>query len=146
MHNSLNQTKTIKELMEMNLLKDEGRNVYVMVNDNRKYTVNNASHSAFSFGDNSQNTVTNNTGVSDDILKALLKEIDASELTSDAKEELKELVEATQVESEAEQPKKSVIRRMLDGSKGIIDSINSSPALIETYTKWAQFIQNPPTQ
>ncbi|WP_339216314.1 hypothetical protein [Solibacillus sp. FSL W8-0372] len=129
----------------MGLLKDEGRSIFVMVNsDNRQYTFTDVKNSAISTGDYANSTVTNN-GISEDILKTLLKEIDASELEQNAKEELKELVETAQAESEADKPKQSVIKRMLEGSKSIIDGINSSPALIETYTKWAQFIQNPPT-
>ena len=104
------------------------------------------SNSIVSFGEGANNTVinNNNNGVSEDLLMKLFKEIDASELKGEDREELKELLEEAQAASSAENPKKSVIKRMLEASKGIIDSVNSSPALIETYTKWAQFIQNPP--
>ena len=145
MHNGINHFKTIKELIDRGLLRDEGNNVYIM-NDNRQYTVNNPQGSAFSFGDNSTNkVVNNNNGMSEDLLMNLLKEIDVSNLKSEEKEELKELVEAAQDASEAENPKKSVIKRMLEASKGIIDTVTNSPALIDAYTKWVQFLQNPPT-
>jgi|GEM_PF-6854771 len=131
----------------MGLLKDEGSSVFIMVNnDNRKFTVNSSPNSAISLGDNSTNIVNNNNnGVSEDLLMQLFKEIDASELKSDEKSELKELVEAAQDASEAENPKKSVIKSMIDASKGIIDTVSNSPALIEAYTKWVSFLQNPPT-
>lgn len=127
----------------MGLLKDKGRFVFIM-EDNRQYTVNSPQGSAISFGDNSTNTVTNNNGVAADLFINLLKEIDSSNLKSEEKEELKELVEAAQVASEGDNPKKTVIKSMLDTSKSIIDTVSSSSTLIDAYTKWVQFIQNPP--
>lgn len=144
MHNGLSNVKKIGELVSMGLLKDEGSSVFIMV-DNRQYTVT-AHGSAVSFGDNSNNTVTNiNNGVAEDLLMKLLKEIDVSELGQDEKDELKELVEAAQDASQAEKPKKLVIKNMLNASKSLIDTVTKSPGLIEAYTKWAQFLQNPPT-
>ncbi|MGE7021974.1 hypothetical protein [Solibacillus cecembensis] len=146
MLNGIERTKTTKELIELGLLEDEGRFVFVMVNDKRTYTVNNPQGSAFSFGENSTNTVTNNNnGVSEELLLNLFKEIDSSELKNDEREELKELIEAAQAASEAEIPKQSVIRSMLDGAKNIMDTVSNSPRLIEAYTQWINFLQNTPT-
>lgn len=116
----------------------------IQLTNNNAYGVKN---SVISFGKNATNTVinNNNNGVSEDLLLSLLKEIEASELKNDEKEELKELVEAAQAESEGENPKNSVIRSMLNASKGIMDTVTNSPALIDAYTKWVSFLQNPPT-
>ncbi|WP_153062645.1 hypothetical protein [Metasolibacillus meyeri] len=111
--------------------------------DNKQFTVNNPQGSAFSFGDSSTNTVINvNNGVSEDLLKKLLQEIDSSELKNNEKEELKELVTTAQDASEGETPKKSVMKSMLNSSQAIIDTVTKSPALIEAFKKWAEFLQN----
>ena len=116
--------------------------------DNRQTTnnVHNPQNTAISFGDNSPNTVTNNYNQeSTDLTKTLLEELNTSDMNDIQKEELRELIETVHTESNAEKPKKTVLKSVLETSKSIIDTATKSPALIEAYSKWAQFFQNPPT-
>lgn len=129
------------------LLVDKGRNVYFVTNDNRQTinTVNNPQGAAFSFGDHSTNNVTNNYGAEiEDLTKNLLERLGLEEMDASDRVELTDLIEAASQEANSEQPKKTLIRNFLDGSKRLIDTVKESPALIEAYEKWATFIQSLP--
>lgn len=124
-NNGLNHIKTIDELIEMGLLKDNGRFVYV-VNDNRQYTIN-AQGSAVSFGDGSTNTVTNNNnGVAEDLQNAfkeldeLIRKID-DETTKEQAEMNSEILRDT-IQSE-DKSKSGRVLKFLVGALGVVQPI-----------------------
>lgn len=106
-------------------------------------TVNNPQRTAISFGDHSTNNVTNNYGAEiEDLTKTLLERLGREEMDASDRAELTDLIEAASQEANSEQPKKTLIRTFLNGSKGLMDAIVRSPELIEAYGKWATFIQS----
>ncbi|MFS0688981.1 hypothetical protein AB1K89_07045 [Sporosarcina sp. 179-K 8C2 HS] len=108
--------------------------------------VNNPVNSAVSFGDESPNTVINVykqdvENVTNDLLALIESEISDSKV----KNELRELIEGAALESGSKEPKPAILRTLIDGTKGIMTTIVKSPALLDAYEKWVQFLQDPPT-
>lgn len=117
----------------------------MLFNDNRKTvnSVNNPQNTAISFGESSTNTVTNNYGSEiEDLTTKLLELLKMEIVDTEIQEELTELVEGVSDESTSEKPKKALMKNLLGASKSIMDTVNKSPQLIETYQKWATFIQS----
>lgn len=102
-------------------------------------------NSAVSFGANSTNNVTNNySKEAENYTKTLLDQLKKEEIDPEVKKELSEIIEEAQSAYNPEKPKRTVLKSLLESSKGIIDTVAKTPALIEAYTKWFNFFQNPP--
>ncbi|SMG56462.1 hypothetical protein [Paenibacillus aquistagni] len=97
--------------------------------------------SAFAVG--SGNTVTNsNQSVPElvELTEKLLAALDDHEINHEKKAEIVEAVAAINENANKSKPNKTLLKGMVDGLKGTMDVITKSPALIEAYAKWSDFI------
>ncbi|MFJ5965526.1 hypothetical protein [Bacillus sp. NPDC093026] len=115
----------------------------VVVNQ-KKYDFSNINNSAFSIGDNSTNISTNNINKNDDqflkLTQTLMQELKKSELATPQQEEVEELVDAIVNGVNEPQPKKAIIRSLVDSANSIIQLGANSTNLITAFEKWSTYI------
>ncbi|EME75414.1 hypothetical protein CHH92_21585 [Bacillus sonorensis] len=131
--------KLFNELIENGFFSQQGKGVFFYVQNNNVFG---ASGSAFSFGENSTNTVINNNASNNDLLEltqTLLNEIKNSQLDAENQEQLKELVEAATSEASSEKPKKAILKSFIDSANTIIQTAANSTNLISAFEKWSAF-------
>lgn len=99
-----------------------------------------APNSAFAVG--SDNTVTNINQIQDfkELTKKLLEEIEKSDIPRDKKEEVSHTINTATEQVNSGKPNKNLLGGLLGSLVPFIDTINKSPALIETFTKWKDFL------
>ncbi|MBJ8093274.1 hypothetical protein JDS71_12035 [Bacillus cereus] len=77
-----------------------------------------------------------NTNVSEELLKLIAD----STLNVPQKQEMKEIIEATAEEVGNGNPKKPVLRGLLNSATAIMDTVAKSPQLITAFDKWSTYI------
>jgi hypothetical protein len=97
---------------------------------------------AFAVGENNTVNQQINNEPLNDLTKDLLQLLDDSRITDQKKEELKEIIVATEENVSAEMPNKTVIKSLLSNASAIIEAITKTPALITAYEKWETFIKS----
>jgi hypothetical protein len=103
----------------------------------------NAQQSAFALGENHKVTTNNNNQrlrVED--TEELLRIVNEVDLPIDQKKELEELIESATEEASSETPKKTILKRFLNGISDIIGTVKNSPELITAYQKWSEFFSS----
>ncbi|WP_371374307.1 hypothetical protein [Sporomusa aerivorans] len=99
----------------------------------------NGNHGALGIG--SDQTIVNvNHEAVKELSAELIKEIKASNIPDTTKKELEESVNEVSKQVNSGSPNKITLTGMLSGINAAINTINNSPSLIESFTKWKDFI------
>ena len=94
-----------------------------------------------SLGIGSDQTIINiNQAAVKELSANLIKEIKASDIPDTTKKDLEESINEVSKQVNSGSPNKITLTGMLSGINAAINTINNSPSLIETFTKWKDFI------
>lgn len=93
-----------------------------------------------SLGIGSDQTIVNINQTAKELSANLIREIKASDIPDTTKKELEESINEIDKQVNSGSPNKITLTGILSGINAVINTINNSPSLIETFTKWKDFI------
>jgi small GTP-binding protein len=86
-----------------------------------------------------KNVITKNVGISNDLIRTFLLELNKSNIEEEVKEEIKEIVEGLKDESDKENPKKTIIKSLIGSLNDVVTVAKTTVALSAAAQQLTEF-------